>query len=168
MLSSPLIFVLTAQSRYLKKNKVAACSARDAGSILGSGRYPGEGNVNPLQYSCLGNPMDRRAWWATVHGVTKSQIWQMTEHAQNIENWNQGKRKPFPLEKRTWAIGRRQAAGVGCHFLLQGTFLIQGWNPSLLCLLHCKWILYSRCHLGSPLALLIRSGPIGRPLKVLL
>ena len=38
-----------------------------------SGRSSGEGNVNPVQYSCLGNPMDRGAWWATVHGVTKSQ-----------------------------------------------------------------------------------------------
>ena len=44
---------------------------RDTGSIFGLGRSPGEGNGNPLQYSCLGNPMDRGAWWATVHGVTK-------------------------------------------------------------------------------------------------
>jgi len=45
----------------------------DVGSILGSGRSPGEGNGNPLQYSCLENPMDRGACWATVHGVSKSQ-----------------------------------------------------------------------------------------------
>jgi len=45
----------------------------DVGSIPGSGRSPGEGNGNPLQYSYLGNPMDRGAWWATVHGVTKSE-----------------------------------------------------------------------------------------------
>ena len=44
------------------------------GSIPGSGRSPGEGNSNPLQYSCLENPMDGGAWWATVHGVTKSRI----------------------------------------------------------------------------------------------
>ena len=44
----------------------------DAGSICGSGRSPGEGNGNPLQYSCLGNLMDGGAWWATVHGLTKS------------------------------------------------------------------------------------------------
>ena len=44
----------------------------DLGSIPGSGRSPGEGNGNPLQYSCLENPMDGGAWWATVHGVTKS------------------------------------------------------------------------------------------------
>ena len=43
----------------------------DTGSIPGSGRSPGEGNGNPLQYSCLGNPMDRKAWWAIVHRVTK-------------------------------------------------------------------------------------------------
>ena len=45
----------------------------DTGLIPGSGRSTGEGNGNPLQYSCLGNPMDRVAWWATVHGVTKNQ-----------------------------------------------------------------------------------------------
>ena len=44
----------------------------DAGSIPGLGISPGEGNGNPLQYSCLENSMDRRAWWATVHGVLKS------------------------------------------------------------------------------------------------
>ena len=44
----------------------------DQGSIPGSGKSPGEGNGNPLQYSCLENPMDGEAWWATVHGVTKS------------------------------------------------------------------------------------------------
>ena len=52
--------------------KASACNAGDLGSIPGSGRSPGEGNGNPLQYSCLENPMDRGAWWATVHGVTKS------------------------------------------------------------------------------------------------
>ena len=53
--------------------KASACNAGDLGSIPGSGRSPGEGNGNPLQYSCLENPMDRGAWWATVHGVAKSQ-----------------------------------------------------------------------------------------------
>ena len=46
-------------------------SAGDKGLIPGSGRSPGEGNGNPLQYSCLGKPMCRGAWWATVHGVAK-------------------------------------------------------------------------------------------------
>ena len=52
--------------------KVSACSAGDLGLIPGSGRSPGEGNGNPLQYSCLENSMDRGAWYATVHGVAKS------------------------------------------------------------------------------------------------
>ena len=50
--------------------KTSACNVGDLGSIPGSGRSPGEGNGNPLQYSCLENPMDRGAWWATVHGIT--------------------------------------------------------------------------------------------------
>ena len=51
--------------------KESACSAGDLGSILGLGRSPGEGNGNPLQYSCLENPIDRGAWQATVHGVAR-------------------------------------------------------------------------------------------------
>ena len=50
----------------------SACSAGDLGSIPGSGRSPGEGYGNPLQSSCLENSVDGGAWWATVHGVTKS------------------------------------------------------------------------------------------------
>ena len=49
----------------------AACDAGDTSSIPGSGRPPREGNGNPLQYSCLGNPMDRGAWRAIGHGVAK-------------------------------------------------------------------------------------------------
>ena len=51
--------------------KESTCSAGVAGLILGLGRSPGERNVNPLQYSCMENAMDRGAWWATVHGVAK-------------------------------------------------------------------------------------------------
>ena len=47
-----------------------AGDVRDSGSILGSGKFPGEGNDKPLQYSCLENPMDRGAWRTTVHGVS--------------------------------------------------------------------------------------------------
>ena len=53
--------------------KASAYHAGDLGSIPGWGRSCGEGNGNPLQSSCLENPMDRGAWWATVHGVAKSQ-----------------------------------------------------------------------------------------------
>ena len=55
--------------------------SRDIGSIPGLGRSPGEGNGNPLQYSCLNNPMDRGARQATVHGVTKSQIQLRLQHS---------------------------------------------------------------------------------------
>ena len=54
-------------------NKEPACNAGELGSIPGLGRCPGEGNGDPLQCFCMRNPMDRGAWWATVHGVAKSQ-----------------------------------------------------------------------------------------------
>ena len=57
----------------IKNMPANAGDTRDMGSMPGSGRSPGGGNGTPLQYSCLGNPMDRGTWRATVHGVTKSQ-----------------------------------------------------------------------------------------------
>ena len=59
--------------------KESTCNAGDLVSFPGWGRFPGEGNGNPLHYSCLENSMNRGAWWATVHGVTKSQDW-ATKH----------------------------------------------------------------------------------------
>ena len=56
----------------IKNPPANAGDIRDAGSIPGPGKSPGGGHGNPLQYSCLENPMDRGAWWATVHGVTKN------------------------------------------------------------------------------------------------
>ena len=56
----------------LFRSKASVCNAGDPGLIPGLGRSPGEGNGNPLQHSCLENPMDRGAWCATVHGVAKS------------------------------------------------------------------------------------------------
>ena len=60
-------------------------NARDMGLILGSGKSPGEGSGNPLQYSCLENSMYRGTWWATVHGVSKSQT--------RLSNQNNNNRK---------------------------------------------------------------------------
>jgi len=57
----------------VKKPPASEGDAKDTGSVLGSERSPGEGNSNPLQYSCLDNPTDRGTRWATVHGVVKSQ-----------------------------------------------------------------------------------------------
>ena len=69
---------------------------RDTGSIPGSGRYPGGGNGNPLQYSCLENSMDREAWWATVHRVAQSWTrlkWVRT-HTHNVTS--------LPILERCW------------------------------------------------------------------
>ena len=64
--------VLLVAKKKKKKKPASAGDINDAGSMPGLGRSPGEGNGNPLQYSCLEKPMDRGAWQATVHGVTKS------------------------------------------------------------------------------------------------
>ena len=73
---SRLSFFRDSQVVLVIKNPPAnAGDLRDTGSILGSGRSPGGGHGNPLQYCCLENPMDRGDWWATVHGVTQSRIW---------------------------------------------------------------------------------------------
>ena len=67
---------------------------RNTGLIPGLGKSPGKGNGNPLQYSCLGNPIDREAWWITVHGVTKSQtrLKRLSTHMQAaIQNHNNSK-----------------------------------------------------------------------------
>ena len=55
-------------------SKESACNAGDPGSIPGLGRFPGEGNGYPLQYSCLENSMDRGAWWAKVHEVSELDV----------------------------------------------------------------------------------------------
>ena len=67
----------------VKSPSANAGDSGDSGLIPGSGRSSGEGHGNPLQYSCPENPMDRGAWWATVHGVTKSQtgLKQLSTHA---------------------------------------------------------------------------------------
>ena len=64
-------------------SKESACNEGDPGSIPGLGRSSGGGNSSPLQYSCLGNHMDRGAWWATVHGVTKE-----SDKTQRLSNNN--------------------------------------------------------------------------------
>ena len=65
----------------MKNLPANARDARDLGLIPGSGRSPGGGHDNPLQYSCLKNPMDRRAWWAMVYRVAESDMTEATQHA---------------------------------------------------------------------------------------
>ena len=73
-------------------SKESVCNVGDLVSIPGSGRFPGGGCGNPLQCSCLENPMDRRTWWATVHGVAKT--WLGTTHSlvpcDDLEGWDVG------------------------------------------------------------------------------
>ena len=64
--------------------KASACNAGDLGSIPGPGRSPGEGNGNPLQYPCLENPMHRRAWWATIHGVVELDMTERLTHSSAV------------------------------------------------------------------------------------
>ena len=70
----------------VKNLPVNAGYTRDVGLIPGSGKSPGEGNGNPLQYSCLENPMDRGSWWVTVHGATKgSATIEVTKQQQQVK-----------------------------------------------------------------------------------
>ena len=65
--------------------KESACNAGDLGSVPGLGRSPGGGHGNPLQYSCLENPMDGGVRWATIHGVAESDTTEMTCHTHSIQ-----------------------------------------------------------------------------------
>ena len=70
----------------VKNPPANAGNARDMSLITGSGRSPGEGNGNTLQYSCLEDSMDRGAWWAIVHGLTKSQTW-LSDYSWKLHNF---------------------------------------------------------------------------------
>ena len=70
----------------VKNPRASTEDTRSAGLIPGLGRFPGEGNGHPLQYSCLENLMDRKAWWATVPGVTKEL--DMTQQLNNNNKTN--------------------------------------------------------------------------------
>ena len=84
----------------LVKNPPAnAGETRDKGSIPGSGRSPGEGNGNPLQYSCLENPMNRGTWWAAVHGVTESDT---TEHTDKVKLKGDDPQWQLRFYQKTW------------------------------------------------------------------
>ena len=124
----------------------------DVGSIPGLGKYSGGGNGNPLQYSCLKNPMDREAWWATIHGITKSQTW-LSMHPRFSLPWGICESHAV-VSDSLWPHGlhspwnsAHQNTAMGSHSLLQGIFQTQGLNPGLP---HCGQILYQLSHKGSP------------------
>ena len=99
---------------------MSACNAGDPGCIPGSGRSPGEGNGNPLQYSCLKNSMDRGAWWTIVHGVAKS--------------WTQLSTS-LSLYRHMWKMMLRERVRV-LQTELNGTWVITGFlgtSHSLFC-----------------------------------
>ena len=81
-------------------DKEFVCNAGDIGDVSlipGSGRSPGRGNGNPLQYSCLENPMDRGAWQATVHGVTKGWTW--------LSDWRTARVRKRESKRSHWEFG---------------------------------------------------------------
>ena len=89
----------------INKKKNSPGNARDVGSIPGLGRSPGVRNGTPLQYSCLGNPVDRGAWWAAVHGAAKSQI-QLNTPQVNCARYGRRKGCPLTVTSRALETGR--------------------------------------------------------------
>ena len=88
----------SSQVAQVVKNPAAKTGdTRDTGSIPGLERSPGVGNGNPLQYFCLENPMDREAWWSTVHEITKSDMTEHTEHSGKVS-------KPCSVSEEGWTI----------------------------------------------------------------
>ena len=135
--------------------KESACNAADPGSVLELGRSPGEGNGNPLQYSCLEKSMDRGAWWATVRGVTKRQTRLRDGHTHTgMINWIIGHWwLNFHLPLSSLSLFSRSGGGTESSKPLTGLWSfwgpasvlkLSGLLPSL-CLLHT----HTRSHLIS-------------------
>ena len=91
----------------VKNTPASAGDARDIGSIPGWGRSPGEGNGNPLQYSCLENPMDRGAWWATVRGVAESDTKKLM-HLEFHKSWATSPLPPRVSSLSSWVLAKQK------------------------------------------------------------
>ena len=98
--------------------KESACNAGDPGSVPGSGRSPGGGHGTLLQYSCLENPMDRGAWWATGHGVARRQT-KLSDSIFTLSKGSSGR-----TERVSWQVGEGAADSCSRHREhLKGRFL---------------------------------------------
>ena len=137
--------------------KVSAWNVGDPGLIPGWGRSPGEGNGNPLQYSCLENPKDRGALLATVHGVAKSQTWQsdFTFTMRHIGSWFPSQwlnQQPLYWKCRVLATG---PPGKSLSLFNNSYFSVRFHFLTDLMLEHC----YSQGRHPSPFSLLMRFPP---------
>ena len=123
--------------------QASACNAGDLGSIPGLGRCPGEGNGNPLQYSCLENPMDRGAWWATVQGVAKSRTWlsdftlleQRKKHwglSLGLEDSHSGREKEGDIRSTTLLKNHWAESSVRMNWGFYCLFYKETWEAGLL------------------------------------
>ena len=104
----------------VKNPPAHAGDAWDQGLIPGSGRSPGGGHGNPLQYSCLENPMDRGAWWAMIHGVAKSrtQLKRLT-HSLFYIRVGSDIRNQNDAELKSWALGTNSFRFKFCHLVME-------------------------------------------------
>ena len=149
---------------------MSACNAGDLGSIPGPERSPGEGNGNPLQYSCLENPIDRGAWRATVHGVPKS--WTRLSdfihtclfysHFVTLQFFNYSfllslkhtRAQNWPLQKsNSWhskTSGKRKRAGIRGQSSFLGYHISTNILPILtICKMGAVSLVYCQFHLNS-------------------
>ena len=105
-------------------------NAGDAGSTPGSGRFPGEGNGYPLQYSCLDNPMDRGAWRATIHGVAKSQTQLGNQaHPGSPDVISRGRQKCLGQREEMWWQEMWQWKQKMCFLTLKTEEGHEKWQP---------------------------------------
>ena len=137
---------------FVKNLSANAGNLSDWGSILGLGRSLGEGNENPLQYSCLENPMNRGAWLSTVHRVAKVRHNWTHVALKGWVKWNEShsvmSNSLSPHELYSPWNSPGQNTEVGSLSLLHGTFPTEALNPGLP---HYRQILYQLSHKGKPL-----------------
>ena len=146
--------VLVVKKKKKKKTPANAGDLRNRGLIPGLGRSPGEGHCNPLQYSCLENPMDRGAWQAAVYRVTKSwaKLKRLSMHTKNIFTKSCFHRLPLWLNwsacnagDLSWIPGLGRSPGEGKGYPLQ-YFGLENSMDSIVCGVAKSWIRLSDFH----------------------